>query len=234
MVTGDKVEMEPETVEAAVCAPRTVLFDFDGVLFRGDAFSVFMRERFRGSLLRRLLLLPMLPWMLLTWPISWRIPVRTAVHVGLLGLSERRYSQAATDFATSLVRRPGQFFRDGLSTLRRHQAEGDRVIVVTGCEQTVVKTILGQLGLDRLEVLASEFKPGMLGMRVKFHNVGRRKLVKLKAAGVTEWQLAYSDSLQDIPMLKPAAEAVLVNGTPKVCKRLEKALGRSVTRVDWF
>jgi len=27
---------------------------------------------------------------------------------------------------------------------------------------------------------------------------------------------------------------VLVNGTPKVCKRLEKVLGRSVTRVEWF
>jgi len=234
MVTGDKVEMEPETVEAAARAPRTVLFDFDGVLFRSDSYGVFMRERFRGSLLRRLMLLPALPWMLLTWPISWRLPIRTAVHIGLLGVGERRYTEAATAFAASLVRRPGQFFRDGLHALRRHQADGDRVIVVTGCEQTVVKTILEQLGLEGLEVLASELKPGLLGMRVKFHNVGRRKLVKLKALGVTEWQLAYSDSLQDIPMLKPAAGAVLVNGTPKICKRLEKVLGRSVTRVDWF
>ncbi|WP_323137556.1 HAD family hydrolase [Dyella subtropica] len=214
--------------------PRTVLFDFDGVLFRGDSFGVFMRERFGQSLFRRLMLVPALPWMLVTWPISWRLPIRTAVHIGLLGLSERRYTEAAAAFAASLVRRPGQFSRDGLHALRRHQAAGDRVIVVTGCEQTVVRGILDQLGLDELEVLASELKPGLLGMRVKFHNVGRRKLVKLKAAGVVEWQLAYSDSLQDIPMLKPATEAVLVNGTPKVCKRLEKVLGRTITRVDWF
>jgi len=26
---------------------------------------------------------------------------------------------------------------------------------------------------------------------------------------------------------------VLVNATPKLCKRVEKALGRSVTRAEW-
>jgi phosphatidylglycerophosphatase C len=45
--------------------------------------------------------------------------------------------------------------------------------------------------------------------------------------------VAYSDSSQDLPMLALAAEAVLVNATPKLCKRVEKALGRSVTRAEW-
>jgi phosphatidylglycerophosphatase C len=35
-------------------------------------------------------------------------------------------------------------------------------------------------------------------------------------------------------MLKAAAEPVLVNGTPKLCKRIEQALGRSVERVAWY
>ena len=36
---------EPETLPADVeaVAPRVVLFDFDGVLFRGDAFHLFIR-----------------------------------------------------------------------------------------------------------------------------------------------------------------------------------------------
>lgn len=224
----------PEAADAVVSAPRTVLFDFDGVLFRGDSYSLFMRERYAASLFRRLLLLPALPWLLITLPISWRLSVRTLVHIGLLGVSERRYTELATAFAESLVRRPGQFFRDGLNALRRHQMAGDRVVVVTGCEQTVARSIIDQLGLDGIEVLASQFRPGPFGMRVKLHNVGRRKLARLAAFGIGEWQVAYSDSLADIPMLKPAAEAVLVNGTPKVCKKLEKALGRTITRVEWF
>jgi phosphatidylglycerophosphatase C len=35
-------------------------------------------------------------------------------------------------------------------------------------------------------------------------------------------------------MLKPAAEVVLVNGTPTLCRKVEKALGRAISRVDWF
>ena len=37
-----------------------------------------------------------------------------------------------------------------------------------------------------------------------------------------------------VAMLKQATEAVLVNGTPTLCKKIEKALGRAVTRVEWF
>jgi len=71
-------------------------------------------------------------------------------------------------------------------------------------------------------------------MRVKLHNVGKRKPQILASHGLQAWRRAYTDSSQDIPMLKPAAEAVLVNGTPKLCMKIEKALGRSVTRVEWF
>ena len=231
--TGEE-ETLPATAGAGAVAPRVVLFDFDGVLFQGDSFRQFIQERYARSPVRKLLALTTLPWLLVAWPISWRLAVRTLVHVGLLGVGERRYADEARAFAAALVRRPRQFYRDGLHALRRHQAAGDRVIVVTGCERAVVQGILDELGLEGLEVLASEFRPGLLGMRVKFHNVGRRKLERLTAHGVATWHLAYSDSLADIPMLKGAAEAVLVNGTPKVCKRLEKVLGRTVTRVEWF
>jgi phosphatidylglycerophosphatase C len=215
-------------------APRTVLFDFDGVLIHGDAFSLFMRHQFQRSLLRKFAALLALPWMALILPFSRTLAVRSLVHVGLIGLNERRYQAVAHAFAASLVRRPRQFSRDGLQALRRHQAAGDRVIVVTGCEHVLVSHILEQLGLGDVDVLASQLRPGVLGMRVKLHNVGRRKPTQLATLGVREWQVAYSDSLVDVPMLKPAAEAVLVNGTPKLCKKMEKALGRTVTRVDWF
>ncbi len=220
--------------DAAVAAPRVVLFDFDGVLIHGDAFSLFMRERYQRSSLRKAGALLALPWLLMVVPFSRRRAMHTLVHVALLGMGEQAYRAAAEAFAASLVRRPRQFCRDGLNALRRHQAAGDRVIVVTGCEHVLVSHILAQLGIQDVEVLASRLRPGLLGMRVKLHNVGRRKPLELAALGVGEWHVAYSDSPVDAPMLKPAAEAVLVNGTPKRCKKLERALGRTVTRVDWF
>jgi phosphatidylglycerophosphatase C len=224
----------PQPVAAApVAGPRTVLFDFDGVITVDDTFARFMRERYAG-VGRKLLLLPVLPWLLLVWPFSWRLGVRTLVHVGLLGVGERRYRELALDFASRLVRRPRQFQRDALLVLRRHQAGGDRVIVVTGCERTLARGLLDELGLPEIELLASELVSRWPGMRVKRHNVGRRKLHSLAEAGVSAWQRAYGDSVLDIPMLKAAAEPVLVNASPKLCKLVEKALGRSIERVAWY
>ena len=225
---------EMDAVTAGTVGQRVVLFDFDGVLIHGDAFYLFMRERYRRAPWRGLLALLCIPLLLLQLPFSRRLPVRVLVRIALFGLGERRYQATANGFAASLARRSRQFCRDGLQALRRHQAQGDRVIVVTGCEHTLVTGILQQLGLTDLEILASQLRPGLLGMRPLRHNVGRRKVQTLAQHGVTAWQVAYGDSMHDVAMLKPATEAVLVNGTPALCKKVEKALGRAITRVEWF
>lgn len=224
----------PQPVASApVARPRTVLFDFDGVITVDDTFARFLRERYAG-VGRKLLLLPALPWLALVRPFSWRLAMRTLVHVALLGVGERRYRELALEFAARLVRRPRQFQRDALLALRRHQAEGDRVIVVTGCERVLARGLLDELGLPGVELVASELVPRWAGMRVRRHNVGQHKLQSLADAGVASWQRAYGDSVLDIPMLKAAAEPVLVNASPKLCKRVEKALGRSIERVAWY
>lgn len=214
--------------------PRTVLFDFDGVLMHGDAFGLFVRHRYARSMGRKLLVLMALPWLLVTLPFSPKRTMRTLVHIGLLGLDEHRYRATVEAFASHLARKPRQFCRDGLRTLRQHQAAGDRVVVVTGCEHTLVCRLLAELGLSGIEVVASQLRPGWLGMRISHHNVGARKVQRLAAQGIDAWHLAYSDSHVDAPMLRIATEAVLVNGTPKVCKKVELALGRSARRVDWY
>jgi phosphatidylglycerophosphatase C len=213
-------------------APPVVLFDFDGVLTHADTFELFVRERYARSAWRKLLALLALPWLLLLWPFTRRLR-RPLVHIALLGLDETRYRAVVDAFAADLVRRPGHFCRDGVRALRRHQAAGERVIVVTGCEHTLVEGLLTQLGLGGVELVASRLKRGPLGLRVAHHNIGTGKLRALSAHGVPAWQRAYGDSLHDVHMLKVAAEPVLVNGSPKLCKRIEQALGRPVERVAW-
>jgi phosphatidylglycerophosphatase C len=223
------------TVESgpAETARRIVLFDFDGVLIRGDTFAMFMRDRYARVRWRKGLVLVLSPWFLLTLPFSRRRVLRSLVHLGLLGLDEARYRDLAQAFAVALVHQPGRFCREGLSALRRHQAAGDRIVIVTGCEESLVRGVLAELGITDVEILASRLRPGRIGMRSEWHNIGRRKVELLARHGIEAWQVAYSDSSQDLPMLALAAEAVLVNATPKLCKRVEKALGRSVTRAEW-
>lgn len=233
MAIGETIHA-PAQAGSDAGASRTVLFDFDGVLFQGDAFEMFIRHRYAGSPLYRVLAVLTMPWWLLCGIFSRRRAAHALVHVALCGLGAPRYRQAAEAFADHIVRRPRQFYRDGLNALRKHLADGDEVIIVTGCEQILVTRLLHQLGLPELTILATQLKPGVFGMRVHVHNVGRRKVQNLTAKGVQNWRLAYSDSFQDMPMLKQAGEAVLVNGTPKLCKKVEKALGRVVTRVAWY
>ncbi len=222
------------TPDVAAVTPQVVLFDFDGVLMHGDAFYLFVRDCYARSLWRKGLALLVTPLLLSLLPFSRRWPAHVLVRIALLGVGEARYRAAASAFAAILTRRPRQFCRDGLRQLRQHQAQGDRVIVVTGCEQTLVSSILHELGLSGVEVLASQLQPGWVGMRVRRHNVGRRKLQSLAEHGVTGWQVAYGDSMYDVAMLKAADEAVLVNGTPTLCKKVERALGRTVSRVEWL
>jgi phosphatidylglycerophosphatase C len=220
--------------DVVAVGPRTVLFDFDGVLSHGDAFYLFIRERYRRSLWRTPLAVLALPWLLVLLLARRRLPRRSLVHIALLGLGERGYRRAAEQFADHLARRPRQFLRDGLLALRRHQAAGDRVIVVTGCEQMLVTRLLAQLGLPEVEIVASQVRPGWFGMRLQQHNLGARKLRRLRALGLGSWDVAYSDSEHDVPMLRPAREAVLVNASPAQCKKVERALGHATTRVEWY
>jgi phosphatidylglycerophosphatase C len=233
MSTGDTV-IAPDNAGADTSASRVVLFDFDGVLFHGDSFAMFMRERYRQSLLSKVLAVLTMPWWLLCMVFSRWWGARALVHVALFGMGQERYQRLVDAFADQIVRRPRQFCRDGLHALRRHVAAGDEVIVVTGCEQVLATRLLSQLGLPEVDVIGSQIKPGWLGMRVKVHNVGRRKVQSVAAKGVKSWRVAYGDSMFDMQMLKQAHEPVLVNGTPKLCKRMERALGRSVTRVAWY
>jgi len=218
----------------AETARRIVLFDFDGVLIRGDTFAMFMRDRYARARWRKGLVLLLSPWLLLVLPFSRRRVLRSLVHLGLFGMSEARYRDLTQAFSVALVRQPGRFCREGLNALRRHQVAGDRIVVVTGCEESLVRGVLAELGVPDVEVLASRLRASRFGMRSDWHNIGRRKVELLAQHGIEAWQVAYSDSIQDLPMLALAAEAVLVNATPRLCKRVEKALGRSVTRVEWF
>lgn len=226
------IEVALQQPPDAVC---TALFDFDGVLMRGDAFGLFVRASLRRARWRYalavLLALPLLP----SLPFTRHWVVRAFVSAVLLGLSEPRYRRLAAEFGDALARQPGRFHREALTRLRRHVAEGDRVLVVTGCEETLVRSIFDALGLVDIPLLASRLKPGMIGMRVALHNVGVRKLESLRTAGVLPpWDVAYGDSVNDLPMLREAREAVLVNASPQWCKQVEQVLGRSVTRVHWF
>jgi phosphatidylglycerophosphatase C len=234
------MDAHTDTLDAGLVAeegPRVVLFDFDGVLMRGDAFSRFVRSRLRHSWWRSLIVLVLLPVLLPLYASHvLRIPIISLiVRISLLGVDTPHFERQIRDFARELVGKPRIFIREGVSAMRRHRVEGDRVVIVTGCEERLVRAIFEEVGLPDLEIIASRLREGRLGMVKDVHNFGAAKPGQIALRGISEpWDLAYSDSAYDIPMLKRARDAVLVNADAGTALRVRRALGRDARAVSWF
>jgi phosphatidylglycerophosphatase C len=216
--------------------PAIVLFDFDGVLFKGDSFAAFMRDRCKRQWWRVVLASPLV---LVAAPFAFMRKTRRRtlnffVRLALLGHSLPAYRRMAQAFGSVLARDARHFSRPALEALNAHRHQGARVIVVTGCEETLARAVLDGLGLTEIELIGSTLAPGRLGPRVEVHNVGLQKAHQLRLRGVrAPWDVAYSDSFADLDMLAAARSARLVNPDRALLARLSPRLKRRLSIVEW-
>jgi phosphatidylglycerophosphatase C len=215
---------------------RLVLFDFDGVIVAGDSFASWLRREGLKPPLRRIagwLLAPVgLP--LMAFPATLSFGARMFLHAAVLGADAAALRASLDAWGRALARRPGKVIGDGLCALRGHLAAGDRVVIVSGTEATLLRAVLDELGLRGAEVVASEIELGGRRARVRRHCFGAGKLAALAAAGIApSWDVAYSDSPNDLPLLRHAREAVCVNWRAVHRPRAASAPGGTVRFVDW-
>lgn len=215
---------------------RLVLFDFDGVIVAGDSFAAWMRREGLKPPLRRLaawLAAPVgLP--LMAFPATLSLGARIFLHAAVLGADPVMLRASLDAWGRALARRPGKVIQDGLATLRMHVAAGDRVVVVSGTESTLLRAVLDELGVAGVGIVASELDLDGRAARVRRHCFGAGKLRALATAGIEPpWDLAYSDSPNDLPLLRRAREAVCVNWRPGNRRRATSAPGGKVRFVDW-
>lgn len=235
MDQGSETTGSPDPVAGA---RRVVLFDFDGVIVRHQTLELYFRDCLSGAGRWRLLLgLPLLPLVPLLMPTvaGSRILGRAFLRVVTFGRREATYRRKATAFARAYARRPGVFLRDAVATLRRHVVLGDRVVIVSGNDLTLVEAILDEVSLTGYELMASSTRGGPLGVHFTVHNVEGMKVRSLDKAGIPRpWAVAYSDSLSDLAMLRAAEKAVLVNPSPKMEREARRALGDRLDVLHWF
>jgi phosphatidylglycerophosphatase C len=213
-----------------------VLFDFDGVLIRGDSYEYLVRRELNRSRWRLVMLLPV---MLVAIPMLKtralrRHGQRLMVRFTFLGWSAGRFEVNALQFGRQLARDGRLVVRDGVEWMRRHVSDGARVVVATQSADAVVRAVLDEWGLRAVELVASNPTFGLFGMGSAMSVYGEEKVRRLAELGLRPpWEVAYSDSLSDLPMLKGAHDPVLVNPDERRRADARQALGPRVSFVTW-
>jgi phosphatidylglycerophosphatase C len=216
-------------------APATgvVVFDLDKVLLGGDASTLFLLGRLRQARGRTLALLLAAPVLLPgaavphLRPLAGRVMTRLAVG----GSPGHDVEDVAEAYRSALQVKPEAAVADAIACVRRHQAAGERVVVATGCEETLARGFLAAVGLGDLDVVGSlgTYRPP----RVR-RAMGEGKVAMLIERGYPPpWPVAYSDAPSDLPLFAGAVRPVLVNGDEKGAEKIARTLGRRPEMVRW-
>jgi phosphatidylglycerophosphatase C len=211
----------------------TVVFDLDKVLLGGDASTLFLHGRLRLRPGRTLALLLAAPAFLVgaavphLRPLTARVMTRLAVG----GSPTTDVDRIAAAYRAALQVKPEAAIAEAIACVRRHQAAGERVVVATGCEETLARGYLAAVGLGDLDVVGST---GSLWPPRVRRVMGEGKVGMLTDRGYPPpWTAAYSDAPSDLPLFAGTPRPVLVNGDEKAAARIARALGRPPETVTW-
>ncbi|MGZ4626618.1 MAG: HAD family hydrolase [Kineosporiaceae bacterium] len=135
----------------------TVVFDLDKVLLGGDASALFLRGRLRESPARMVPLLLAAPLLgpAAVVPQLRPLAARTITRLAVAGHDRTDVEAATSAYREALTRGPLAAVADAIAAVRRHRADGDEVVVATGCEETLARGYLTAIGLDDVDVVGS-------------------------------------------------------------------------------
>ena len=211
----------------------TVIFDLDKVLLGGNASALFLRGRLRESPARMVPLLLVAPLLgpAAVVPQLRPLAARTMTRLAVAGHDRTDVEAAASAYREALTRGPLAAVADAIAAVRRHRADGDEVVVATGCEETLARGYLTAIGLDDIDVVGStgSIRPPRIERAM-----GEWKVRLLDRRGCPPpWAAVYSDSASDLPMFAGSPRPVLVNADERTVRRVERVLGRRPEMLTW-
>lgn len=203
------------------------VFDLDGTLLDGDSTALWLWDRARRSvprLLATLLVAPVAIPMVVA-PRTRRTGASILLWIATVGLDEQALRDSCADFAARFHAQglPLRWRGQGVETLDAHLAGGHEVVVVTAAPTLLAQALIAPLGRPII-VLGTSLKRRAGGWVADVHCRHQRKCQALAEAGHGQrWAYAYTDSLDDLPLLR-GADAPMIVGCGKAAKR---RLGRA-------
>lgn len=107
-------------------------------------------------------------------------------------------------------------YQEAITLIRRHQANGRDVVIVSASGHELVEPIATMLGADHVIASKMEIKKGFYTGTIDFYAYGERKAEAMRKLAEErgydlERSYAYSDSITDLPMLTAVGHGFAVN-----------------------
>lgn len=215
----------------------SAVFDLDGTLLTTDSTALWMLGLITKSWRRTAVAVVCAPIALALLLIpSWRKVGATA----FLRIAARDLNQASLEESMDAFARRfhdqllGLRWRaEGIRVLQQHLENGHRVVVVTAAPVLLATRLLAPWA-SRIEIIGSELQKRENGWTCTYHCRGQEKCHALERAGFgRQWDYAYSDSLDDLPMLQGAREAYMINLTAGTQRRLAGLGHPNIQALRW-
>lgn len=205
----------------------TAVFDLDGTLLNSDSTALWLWDRMKRSPLRALAMLAVAPIAvpMVAIPRTRRAGASVLLWIATVGLCEKGLRESCARFGDAF--RSGQnrlaWRAGGMAALNEHLARGEPVVVVTAAPALLAQALIAPLG-HPIEVLGTTLKRRGGGWVADVHCRNQRKCQALAEAGHgARWSYAYTDSLDDLPLLRGADRPVIVKGGKAAERRLFRA-----------
>jgi phosphatidylglycerophosphatase C len=213
------------------------LFDFDHTLTTSDSFAGFCWWILRRQWWRLAIVVVASPLLapLLLLSSSRRIPVRFAVWVSTLGVTDEQLPQLVNSYVRIHLAGTASFvLKDGLDRVAMHWKAGHEVIIATGALELLARAICDSAGLEGVVVVGSSLRRALGGLVADQHCIGARKIPMLTERGYPpDWEFVYTDHYADVPILARARQRYLVNASPRSINRITEALGSTPAILEW-
>jgi phosphatidylglycerophosphatase C len=120
-----------------------------------------------------------------------------------------------------------------LDVLHRHRVAGDRVVVATGAPPELARAILDFVAHQDLPIVGSLGERFLGGYVTTEHCHSRNKMRMIWDRGYDRIEIAYSDSVADLPLLQAANRPVVVNPKPSRIALFRRVLPEGTPILNW-
>ncbi|MCJ7667829.1 MAG: HAD-IB family hydrolase [Anaerolineae bacterium] len=201
------------------------IFDFDGTLVKGhvwEAISRYFREQgLRKGFLLRFYLTHIPMWYLTKFKLIDVAEFRIQWMVDYAGIFKGYAKDEVTKVMATVLgeQLESDLNKPVLEELRRHQSEGDEVVMVSGAFEALLELFSREVGVEHVLGTQLEFVEGRCtGRTANIPCMGPEKLRRLQElievkGWEVEWATSYSyaDNISDLPVLEVVGNPVAVN-----------------------